>query len=66
MAQLTVMDFERMALAAFPELREEFEEDAGLPHVQMGTFARRLQQAKGEADWAAYERGVRLADWSWS
>ena len=65
MAQVTVADFERMALAAFAELREEFEEDAGLPHVQMGALARRLQQAKGEGDWDTYERGARVADQLW-
>jgi hypothetical protein len=58
-------DFCRMALVEFPELREEFEYNEGLLHVQMGAFAQRLQEAKGTADWDAYARGVRLAHELW-
>lgn len=58
-------DFVRLALIAFPELREEFEDNAELLHVQMGAFARRTQRAKGEGDWDAYARCVRLADEMW-
>jgi hypothetical protein len=58
-------DFRRLALERFPELRQEFEDFAGLLHVQMGAFARRAQQAKGEADWDTYARCVALADELW-
>ena len=68
MAQLTVADFARMALAEFgsdPDLREDFADYDGLPHVQMGAFARLMQRAQGAADWAAYERAAALADALW-
>ncbi|HEU4754509.1 MAG TPA: hypothetical protein VFU47_15480 [Armatimonadota bacterium] len=58
-------DFVRMALAEFPELREEFEEDSGLLHLQMAAFARLAQRAKGQGDWETYGRCVRLADQLW-
>jgi hypothetical protein len=66
MSQLTAEDFVEMVLAGFTELREEIEEDSGLPHVQMGTFARLMQQAKGRADWDTYARAARIADALWS
>ena len=64
-AQCTTKDFVRLALAEFPELREEFEEEDGLPHLQMGAFARFTQVAKGRADWETYERCAQLADRLW-
>jgi hypothetical protein len=57
--------FRRLALAEFPELREEFDEYPELLHLQMAAFARRTQQAKGEADWDTYVRCIRLADTVW-
>jgi hypothetical protein len=55
-------DFSRMALAAFPDLAEEFEEWAGLLHLKMGAFAQITQGAKGDGDWEKYDRCIRLAD----
>lgn len=66
MTRFTLADFPEMALAEFPELRAEFADDEGLPYVQMGTFARLMQQAKGSADWATYARAARLADDLWA
>jgi hypothetical protein len=65
MSQFTLTDFPAMALAEFPELREEFEDDAGLPYVQMGAFARLIQGAKGRGDWQTYQRAAQLADRLW-
>ena len=59
-------DFRQLALEAFPELREEFEDFAGLLHVQMGAFARRTQQAKGAADWESYAHCIALIDRLWT
>ena len=64
-AKCTTDDFVRLVLDAFPELREEFEEDDGLPHVQMGAFARFTQQAKGRGDWETYGQCAQLADRLW-
>ena len=61
----TADDFRRMALTEFPELGDDFEYNEGLLHVQMGSFAQRLQEAKGAADWDTYHRGVRLANELW-
>jgi len=58
-------DFLRLALADFPELREEFEEDAGLLHVQMHAFTRLVERATGERDWPKYARAMRLAAELW-
>jgi hypothetical protein len=66
MQPLTHADFERLVVAEFPALAEEIGEDAGLLHLQMATFARLLEQAKGAGDWATYERGVRLAHALWA
>jgi hypothetical protein len=55
-----------MALIEFPELREEFEEFGELLHVQIGAFARLMQQAKGEAAWDVYERALGLMDKLWT
>lgn len=66
MSQLTAEDFFELVVAGFPELREEIEEDSGLPHVQMGAFARLMQRAKGRADWDTYARAVQIADALWA
>jgi hypothetical protein len=42
----THADFVGFALAAFPELREDFEEYRDLLHVQMGAFARVVEHAQ--------------------
>jgi hypothetical protein len=61
----THADFARMALAEFPELREEFEEYADLLHLQMHAFQRLVERAEREGDWATYARAMRLADELW-
>src|SRR3954468_998534 len=61
----THADFARMTLAEFPDLREEFEEDAELLHLQMHAFERRMRRAKAEEDWSTYARGMRLAHEFW-
>jgi hypothetical protein len=61
----TRADFERMALAEFPELREPFEWDDGRLHLQMHAFTRVAQRAKGEGDWDTYARCVRFAAELW-
>ncbi|MGH7625057.1 MAG: hypothetical protein ACREOJ_07050 [Gemmatimonadaceae bacterium] len=53
MSQITLVDFPKFVVAAFPELGEEFAEDAELPYAQMGAFARLMQRAKGQAAWEA-------------
>ena len=58
-------DLVRLVLADLPELEEEFREDADLMHLQMATFARRIQQAKGAGDWETYKRCIRIADELW-
>jgi len=55
-----------MALDEFPRLRAEFEEDAGLLHLQMHAFTRLAQRAKGEGEWDTYRRCVQLAGRLWS
>lgn len=61
----THADFVRLALAEFPELREEFEDDPELLHLQMHAFERLMGRAKVEGDWATYARGMRLAHLLW-
>ena len=61
----THADFVRLALAEFPELREEFEEDAELLHLQMHAFERLMGRAKAAEEWSRYARGMRLADELW-
>ncbi len=65
MPPYTADDFTRMVLEQFPELRDDFAEAEGLLHLHMGSFARRTQQAKGEADWDTYKRCVALAAELW-
>jgi hypothetical protein len=62
----THADFERLALVEFPELREEFEYDAGLLHLQMHALTRVAQRAKRAEDWDTYKRVMRLAALLWS
>jgi hypothetical protein len=64
-SQLTTLAFHDLALAQFPELREEFEDHRGLPHLQMGAFARLVEEAKGRADWETYAQAAALADRLW-
>lgn len=61
----THADFVRLTLAAFPELREEFEEDPDLLHVQMHAFTRLAERARAARDWATYRRCMMLADRLW-
>jgi hypothetical protein len=65
MAQFTLESFPAMVLREFPQLGEEFEEDIGLPYVQMGALARLIQTAKGAGDWSTYGRAALLADRLW-
>ena len=61
----THADFTRMALAEFPELREEFEQDPDLLHLQMHAFQRLAERAQREGDWATYKPCMRLAHELW-
>ena len=58
-------DFAYLALEAFPELGEEFRSVGPHLTLQMAVFARRLQQAKGIADWDSYARGVEVIEALW-
>ena len=58
----THSDFVQRALAAFPDLADDFASVQGMPTLYASVFAHRLQQAKGLADWDAYERGIRLVE----
>ena len=49
-------DFRRTVLDEFPELADELDDDSSSPHLDMGMFATFTQRAKGEGDWATYER----------
>jgi hypothetical protein len=62
----THADFVRLALAEFPELRDEFAEDAELLHLQMHAFERLAGRAKASGDWATYARCMRVADELWT
>ena len=66
MSDFTPSTFQLVTLREFPVLRQEFEEDGDLPHVQMSAFARLVQAAKNRADWDTYRRAVTLADRLWS
>ena len=61
----TQSDFLRLAVTAFPDLAEEFEHIGGYWTLQITAFGRRMQQAKGAADWDGYERGVRVITELW-
>jgi hypothetical protein len=56
------LDFIGAVLGEFPEIREDVEEFAGLPHLQVGEFAAFTQAAKGRGDLATYERCLKLVD----
>ena len=58
----TAQDFQTLALNAFPELRDDFDEDWDLPHLQMAAFSRVAQKAKDAGDWETYARCVGIAD----
>ena len=62
MASFTHADFTHLAVAAFPDLGAEFEDAGGMVHLEMGAFARRVDEARRAGHWEAYDRGVRLAD----
>ena len=62
---LTQSDFLRLAIDAFPELAEEFRDIGAYATLQVSAFARRVQQAKGAADWDGYERGIRVVQALW-
>ncbi len=62
----TQADFVSMALAEFPRLGPDFEEDEGLLHLQMHSFTRLAQTARQQGDWATYRRCIRLADRLWA
>jgi hypothetical protein len=61
----TQSDFVRLAVTAFPDLAEEFEHIGDYSTLQVAAFGRRMQQAKGAADWDGYERGVRVITELW-
>ena len=58
-------DFVRLALAEFPELRAEFEDDPELLHIQMHAFERLAGRAKVAGDWSTYARCMCLAHALW-
>jgi hypothetical protein len=61
----THADFVRLVLGEFPELCEDLAEDDGLLNLQMHGFARLVERARCEEDWAAYDRAMRLAAELW-
>jgi hypothetical protein len=63
---ITINDFRARVIAVFPELSEQFAGDDGLHHLQMSSFARLMQAAKGRSDWETYERAARLAEALWA
>jgi hypothetical protein len=56
------LDFIGAVLAEFPDIREDVEEHAGLPHLQVAEFAAFTQAAKARGDLATYERCLKLVD----
>lgn len=54
--------FLALALAEFPSLADEFAENKGLFHVQMGTFSRLARVAIERGDFATLKRCHNLAD----
>ncbi|MGA2383053.1 MAG: hypothetical protein ABSG61_06415 [Gemmatimonadales bacterium] len=56
------LDFISAVLSEFPELRDDIEEYAGQPHLQVGEFAAFTQAAKGRGDLTTYERCLKLVD----
>jgi hypothetical protein len=66
MVLFTLKSFLKIALSEFPELKEDFQFDEGLPYLQMSSLARHIQLAKGRGDWMTYQRVVKVADQLWS
>jgi hypothetical protein len=62
---LSFADFTERALAEFPQLTDEIEDNDGFPCMQVEALARLMQRAKGSGDWDAYARAARLADELW-
>ena len=62
----THQDFTRMLVSEFPHIEADVRHWDGLLHLEMGEFARLMEDARERGDWAMYERGVRLADKLWS
>ncbi len=54
--------FLAMALAEFPSLADEFGEDEGLFHVQMGTFSNVAKEAIERGDYTTLQRCYKIAD----
>jgi hypothetical protein len=54
--------FLALALAEFPNLADDFAEDEGLFHVQMGTFSRVAKEAIERGDYATLKRCYKIAD----
>ena len=66
MPKFSLANFGDLLLAEFPALRQDFEDFASLPYIQMGGFARLVQSAKGEADWETYAKAMAIADQLWA
>ena len=61
----TRLDFARLALLEFPELRAEFDEYPDLLHLQMHALERLAEHAKADRDWMLYRRIMLFADRLW-
>jgi hypothetical protein len=57
----THADFLRLACAEFPALVTDFAEDENTHYMQMHSFTRLAQEAKGRGDWDVYKRCMRIA-----
>ena len=57
-------DFAALAVAEFPELRPDIEDEVnrGLVHCEVGALAQFVQAAKGRADWNTYGRAMLFVD----
>jgi hypothetical protein len=62
----THADFLRLACAEFPALVTDFAEDENTHYMQMHSFTRLAQEAKGRGDWDVYKRCMRIATTLWS
>ncbi len=56
--------FAALAVAEFPELRADVEDEVnrGLVHCEVGALAQFVQAAKARADWSTYQRAVQFVD----
>lgn len=61
----THSDFLRLTLAVYPELKEEFAEDEGLPYMQMSRFTQHFNTSRAEGNWDVYSRSVQIAHEVW-